>query len=101
MGALNKYLQKEVPKENTTGATNTAYDSENTFRETGVWEPHRKVSLLEQSTFTVEKKLNVEIDMNDEDDDRQKWKINYVAFEEDTEKKDVGKEKKEEELNQQ
>ena len=41
----------------------------------------------------MEKKLNVEIDMNDEEDDRERWKINYVACEDDTEKKDVGTEK--------
>ena len=49
---------------------------------------------MEQSTFTVEKKLNVEIDMNgDGDEDKKEWSIHYVNEEDNTEKKDVGKEK--------
>ena len=54
------------------------------------WEPHRKVSSLEQSTFTVERKLNVEIDMTGQED-KKEWSIHYVTEEDDTEKKDVGK----------
>ena len=51
-----------------------------------------KVSSLEQSTFTVERKLNVEIDMTGQED-KAEWSIHYVTEEDDTEKKDVGKEK--------
>ena len=60
--------------------------------ESGVWEPHRKLSSVEQSTFTVERKLNVEIDMNGEEG-KKEWSIHYVDEEDNTEKKDVGKEK--------
>eukprot|EP00092_Neocalanus_flemingeri_P007305 GFUD01007889.1.p1 GENE.GFUD01007889.1~~GFUD01007889.1.p1 ORF type:complete len:178 (+),score=71.08 GFUD01007889.1:37-570(+) len=86
--------QKKVSNEKPPVVTNTACNSEKASVENGAWEPHRKVSLVEQSTFTVERKLNVEIDMNEKDDDRENWKIHYVASEEDTEKKDVGNEKK-------
>ena len=60
--------------------------------ESGVWEPHRKLSSVEQSTFTVERKLNVEIDMNGEEG-KKEWSIHYVDEVDNTEKKDVGKEK--------
>ena len=56
------------------------------------WEPHRKVSSVEQSTFTVERKLNVEIDMTGQED-KKEWSIHYVTEEDDTEKKDVGRRK--------
>ena len=58
-----------------------------------MWEPHRKVSGVEQSSFTVERKLNVEIDMTGHDRDRKEWSINYVDGQDESEKKDVGKEK--------
>ena len=67
-------------------------DNEKNDPKTEVWEPHRKVSGVEQSTFTVERKLNVEIDMNDQDRDRKEWSINYVDGQDESEKKDVGKE---------
>jgi hypothetical protein len=57
-------------------------DNEKNDPKTEVWEPHRKVSGVEQSSFTVERKLHVEIDM-----------INYVDAQDESEKKDVGKEK--------
>ena len=45
---------------------------------------------MEQSTFTVERKLNVEIDMTGQED-KKEWSIHYVTEEDDSEKKDVGK----------
>ena len=68
-------------------------DNEKNDPKTEVWEPHRKVSGVEKSTFTVERKQNVEIDMNGQDRDRKEWSINYVDDQDDSEKKDVGKEK--------
>jgi hypothetical protein len=68
-------------------------DIEKNDPKTEVWESHRKVSGVEQSTFTVERKLNVEIDMNDQDRDRKEWSINYADHQDESEKKDVGKEK--------
>ena len=60
--------------------------------ETEVWEPHRKVSGVEQSTFTVERKLNVEIDMNGQDKDKKQCSVDFVDDQYQSEKKDVGKE---------
>merc|ERR1711915_570645 len=57
------------------------------------WSPHRKVSGVEQTTFTVERKLNVEIDMNgDQDSEKQEWVVNYVTEDDNSEKKDDEKE---------
>ena len=66
-------------------------DNEKNDSKTEVWEPHRKVSGMEKSTFTVERKLNVEIDMNGQDRERKEWSINYVDDQDESEKKDVGK----------
>merc|ERR1712203_58789 len=67
-------------------------DKKKNILESELWEPHRKLSSVEQSTFTVERKLNVEIDMNGEEG-KKEWSIHYVDEEDNTEKKDVGKEK--------
>ena len=87
-------MQTLHAEEKPAGEANLAFDKEPSYYETGVWEPHRKVSLVEQSTFTVEKTLNVEIDMNVKDELREKWESNYVAYEEGMEKVDRGTEKK-------
>merc|ERR1711915_605366 len=58
-----------------------------------VWSPHRRVSGVEQTTFTVERKLNVEIDMNgDQDSEKKEWVVNYVTEDDNSEKKDDEKE---------
>ena len=75
-------------------------DDEKNDPKTEVWEPHRKVSGVEQSTFTVERKLNLEIDMNGQDRDRKEWSINYVDDQDDSEKKDVGNKKIENHIKQ-
>ena len=57
------------------------------------WSPHRKVSGVEQTTFTVKRKLNVEIDMNgDQDSEKKEWVVNYATEEDNSEKKDDEKE---------
>ena len=50
------------------------------------------MSGVEQSTFTVERKLNVEIDMNGQDKDKKQWIVDFVDDQDESEKKDVGKE---------
>ena len=39
------------------------------------FKPEKKVSIVEQSTFTVEKTFNLEIDINRKPDDDKKWTI--------------------------
>ena len=63
-----------------------------------IWQPHRKISSVEQSTFTVQRTLNVEINMTGEDnnsDQKQEleFKLQFEKEEDDTEKKDIGTEK--------
>ena len=75
-------------------------DNEKNDPKTEVWKPQRKVSGVEQSTFTVERKLYVEIDMNGQDRDRKEWSINNVDDQDDSEKKDVGNKKIENHIKQ-
>merc|ERR1712198_750601 len=82
MISVLKHIQRKGEKDSSITINNSNKTEE-------VWSPHRKVSGVEQTTFTVERKLNVEIDMNgDQDSEKKEWVVNYVTEDDNSEKKD-------------
>merc|ERR1712126_239732 len=83
MISVLKHNQKKCEKDSSITINNSNKTEEE------VWSPHRKVSGVEQTTFTAERKLNVEIDMSGaQDTEKKEWVVNYVTEEDNSEKKD-------------